>query len=59
MDLEQGRVITIYVEGLDFPLQLTKLIFKNEDDSEAAVYLVTNDLTLDADPVAALYQMEC
>lgn len=56
LDLEQGSVTTIYVEGLAFPLQLTKLIFKNEDDSEAVVYLVTNDLTLDADQMAALYQ---
>jgi hypothetical protein len=56
LDLEHGSVTTIYVEGLDFSLQLTKLIFKNEDDSGAVVYLVTNDLTLDADQMAALYQ---
>ncbi len=56
LDLEQGSVTTIYLEGLNFPVQLTKLIFKNEDDSEAVVYLVTNDLTLDADQMAALYQ---
>ena len=56
LDLEQGHVSTIYVEGLDVPLQLTKLIFKNEDDSEAAVYLVTNDLTLDTDQMGTLYQ---
>jgi len=54
--LEQGSIITIYLEGLDFPLHLTKLIFKNEDDSEAVLYLVTNDLTIDADTMDSLYQ---
>ena len=56
LDLEQGSVTTIYLEGLDFPLQVIKLIFKNEDYSEAAVYLVTNDLTLDADRMGTLYK---
>lgn len=56
LDLEQGRVRTIYLEGLDFPLHLSKLIFKNEDDSEAVLYLVTNDLRLDAEQMATLYQ---
>lgn len=56
LDLEQGSVSTIYLEGIDFPLNLYKLIFKNEDDREAVVYLVTNDLTLDADQMAVLYQ---
>ena len=54
--LEQGSIITIYLEGLDFPLHLTKLIFKNEDDSEAVLYLVTTDLTIDADTMDSLYQ---
>ena len=56
LDVEQGSVTTIYVERVDFPLQLTKRIFKNEDDSEAVLYLVTNDLTLDAVHMATLYQ---
>lgn len=56
LDLEQGSESTIYLEGIDFPLNLSKLIFKNEDDSEAALYLVSNDLTLDADQMTLLYQ---
>lgn len=56
LDLEQGSKITIYLEGLDFPLELTRLIFKNEDDSEAVLHLVTNDLTLDASQMDTLYQ---
>lgn len=56
LDLEQGSSITIYLEGLDFPLELTRLIFKNEDDSEAVLHLVTNDLTLDASQMDTLYQ---
>ena len=54
--LEQGSITTIYLEGLDFPVHLSKLIFKNEDDSEAVLYLVTDDLTLDANQMDALYQ---
>ena len=56
LTVEQGSVTTIYVEGVTFPLQLTKCIFKNEDDSEAVLYLVTNDLTLDAVQMDTLYQ---
>lgn len=56
LDVEQDSVTTIYVERVEFPLQLTKCIFKNEDDSEAVLYLVTNDLTLDAVQMATLYQ---
>lgn len=54
--LEQNKVYKIFLKDVDYPLLLTKLVFKNEDDSEGVLYLVTNDLTLDAQSMATLYK---
>ncbi len=54
--LEQNKVYKIFLKDVDYPLLLTKLIFKNEDDSEGVLYLVTNDLTLDAQSMSTLYK---
>jgi hypothetical protein len=54
--LEQGRTYQIWVEQCGFPLLLTKLVFTNEDGTAGTLYLVTNDLTLDADVMNTLYQ---
>ena len=56
LELEQASTIEVYVEQCEFPLLLTKLIFKNEDKKEAILYLVSSDLTLDAQQMEALYQ---
>jgi hypothetical protein len=58
----EGIPQTIYLESVPFPLQLVRqvftqsLTFKNEDGSMGVRYLVTNDLTLDADPIITIYQ---
>lgn len=56
LDLEQGQTCKVWVEQCDFPLLLTKLVFTNEDDTEGTLYLVSNDLTLDANRMDTLYQ---
>lgn len=54
--LEQGQTCEVWVEQCDFPLLLTKLVFKNDDGVEGTLYLVSNDLTLDAGRMDRLYQ---
>lgn len=36
----EKKTITIYLEGVDFPLQVTKHIFKNENSNDGVLYLV-------------------
>lgn len=54
--LEPQTVREVYVEGVDFPLYLTKHVFTNEDGSTAVWYLVTSDATLSAEAMALIYQ---
>lgn len=54
--LEAEQAKTVYLKGIDFPLQLLKKVFKNEDGSEGVLYLVTNDLTIDSDRIYEVYQ---
>ena len=48
--------ITVYLEGVPFPLLLIKQIFANGDDSTGHLYLVTNDTTLSGKGIATIYQ---
>jgi hypothetical protein len=51
----EGRSQVVYFEQLDFPVVITCRIFKNGDDT-AALYLVSDDLNLNSDRMAAIYQ---
>jgi len=54
--LEANSVQQIYLEEVGFPLLLTKQVFINEDRSTGTLYLVTNEMTLDAEQMTGLYQ---
>ena len=41
--------------GVDFPLLLTKQVFKDGDRIQGTLYLVTNDLTADAASIQTQY----
>ncbi len=56
LDLPVGTTREIWLEGVDFPLLLTKEVFTNEDRSTGVRYLVTDDLTLTYDQITALFQ---
>jgi len=47
--------MTIYLEGVDFPLHLVKQIFINGDGSSGILYLVTSDLDLSYDGITTIY----
>jgi DDE superfamily endonuclease len=56
LDLPEGTVRQIWLEGVDFPLLLAKQVFTNEDGSVGILYLVTSDLSLPYDRLTKLYQ---
>ena len=53
--LEAGTPQTVYLEGVDFPLQLVKQVFTNEDGSVGLLYLVTSDIELTHDQITTIY----
>ena len=53
--LEPDTVMTIYLEGVNFPLQLVKQVFTNGDGSTGILYLVTSDLDLTYDGITTGY----
>lgn len=53
--LEAGTTMTVYLEGVDFPLQLVKQVFTNGDGSVGIRYLVTSDLELTYDGITTIY----
>jgi hypothetical protein len=56
LELPEGTTLLIYLEGVPFPLHLVRQVFTNEDDSTGVRYLVTSDLTLNADQIVTIYQ---
>ncbi len=56
LDLPEGTTQIIYLEGVLFPLQVVRQVFTNEDGSTGVRYLVTCDLTLNADQIITIYQ---
>jgi hypothetical protein len=56
LEVEAETTRPIWLEGVDFPLSLTKEVFTNEDGSTGVRYLVSSDLTLPFDQLTRLYQ---
>lgn len=54
--LKVGETRVIYLEGVDFPLVLSKQLFVNEDGSQVAQYLVCSDVQLTCEQVTTIYQ---
>lgn len=55
LDIEPDTVMTIYLEGVAFPLHLVKQVFTNGDGSIGILYLVTSDLKLSYDGITTIY----
>lgn len=55
LDIEENQTLAVWVAGVDFPLLLTKQIFKDGDRVRGTLYLVTNDLTADAASIQTQY----
>jgi len=55
LELEPDTIMTIYLEGVDFPLHLVKQVFINGDGSSGILYLVTSGLDLTYDGITTGY----
>jgi len=55
LELKQDEPLTVYLEGVEFPILLVKQVFKNEDGSEGILYLVSSDLRLTYNQITAIY----
>lgn len=56
LNVPEGTTQTIYVEGVPFPLHLVRQVFTNKDGSTGERYLVSSDLTPEADQLITIYQ---
>lgn len=55
--LQPGQqTMEIWLEELDFPLLLTKQVFKNEDDTVGELYLACSDLSLTYEQITTHYK---
>lgn len=56
LDWKDGDCNIVYLKDVYFPVKLLKKVFTNEDGSTGTLYLVTNDLSIDADRIYQVYQ---
>jgi hypothetical protein len=56
LEWNDGDSSTVYLKDIKFPVQLLKKVFKNEDGSTGILYLITNDLSIDANRIYEVYQ---
>jgi hypothetical protein len=56
LPLEDGAVIQVWFEQVDFPVSIARQVFKNGDGSEGILYLVTSDLNLTYSEITTIYQ---
>jgi hypothetical protein len=55
--LQPGQqTVEVWFEELDFPLLLTKQVFKNENDTVGELYLACSDLNLSYDTITTIYK---
>lgn len=55
--LQPGQqTVEIWLDELDFPLLLTKQVFKNEDGTVGELYLACSDLSLSYDSITTIYK---
>ena len=56
LGIEDKEVRIVWLKDLSFPVRLLKRVFKNENGTTGILYLITNDLNLDADQIYDIYQ---
>lgn len=55
LELEQ-QPVEVWLEELDFPLLLSKQVFKNEDGTVGELYLASSDLNLSYEKITTIYK---
>jgi hypothetical protein len=55
LELEE-RTLSVYFEQLDFPVLISKQVFKNKDSSTGTLYLACSDLNLSYEQITTIYK---
>jgi len=56
IDIPDNAPVEVWLKDLEFPLLLTKQVFKNKDQSTGVRFLVSNDFSLSDDDFTTLYK---
>ena len=56
IDISDNTPVKVWLRGLEFPVLLTKQIFKNKDNSTGVRFLVSNDFSLTDDQLTTIYK---
>ena len=56
LDLKDGEARQVWLKDLAIPVLLLKKVFKHENGTIGTLYLVTNDISIDADRLYEIYQ---
>lgn len=56
LSFEDNTVVACFFKGLELQVLVSKQVFINENGSTGILYLVTNDLSLDASLMSAIYK---
>lgn len=56
LDFDTNPLHTLWLEEVDFPLLVSRQVFRNENGSEGVLYLSSSDLSLSASSLSLLYQ---
>ena len=56
LEMKDGQIRQVWLKGLSVPVVLLKKVFKNKDGATGTIFLVSNDLSIDAEGMYDLYQ---
>lgn len=56
VDLEEGDIIPVCLNVLEFQVRIMKKVFTNENGTQGTLYLVTNEASLNANDIYSTYQ---
>ena len=56
LNLQDGETCRVWLKELTMPLLLLKKVFTNENGSTGCLYVVTNDISIDAGSIYDIYQ---
>ncbi len=56
LNLKDKETQTVWLKDMSLPVKILKRVFKNENGSTGFLFLVTNDLSINADQIYNIYQ---
>ena len=56
IELNPGSCCKVFLKGLDFPVSITKQVFKNKNQSTGILYLACSNLDISATDINTIYQ---